>query len=53
MSFFVRMFSASAASAFAPTSGRNLSTEIERRRLSKTMPGETGARTGARYGIML
>jgi len=53
MSFFTRLFSASTHAAYMPTSGRNLTTDMERRRLYGTMPGETGARTGSRFGIML
>lgn len=53
MSFFANIFRASTLSAFAPASGRNLTTEMERRRLSNTMPGETGARTAARFGLMM
>lgn len=53
MSIFTRFFSASTRSAFLPHSGRNIVTETERRRLSGTMPGETGARVGSRFGIML
>jgi hypothetical protein len=53
MSFFTRLFSASTRTAYMPFNGQNLTTEMERRRLSGTMPGETGARAGSRFGIML
>lgn len=53
MSIFTRFFSVSTQSAFTPHTGRNIVTENERRRLADTMPGETGARTGSRFGLML
>lgn len=53
MSFFAKLFAASTLTAFAPTNGQNLTTEFARQRLAGTMPGETGARAGARFGIML
>lgn len=53
MSIFAKIFRVSTLSAFAPSNGANLTTELERRRFSNTMPGETGARAGARFGLML
>lgn len=52
MSFFTRIFSASTRAAFS-VNGRNLTTEIERKRFAGTMPGEMGARAGSRFGMML
>lgn len=52
MSFFTRIFSASTRAAFN-VNGRNLTAETERKRFAGTMPGEMGARAGARFGMML
>lgn len=45
MKFFSRLF--------APKRDTNLNTVIERARLAKTMPGQTGAVTAARLGILV
>jgi hypothetical protein len=31
----------------------NLTTALERQRLGKTMPGQTGAMAGSRYGFLI
>ncbi len=53
MSIFLNLFRASTRSAYAPATGRNLTTAMERQRLANTMPGETGARAGSRYGMIV
>lgn len=53
MSIFAKFFRAGMFAAYEPTTGRNLTTTFERKRLSGTMPGEVGARAGAKYGLML
>jgi hypothetical protein len=42
MKFFSRLF--------APRRNANLTTALERQRLAKTMPGQTGAITASRLG---
>lgn len=53
MSIFARLFSAGTKAAYAPTNGANLTTTFARDRLARTMPGETGARTGSSYGLFV
>ena len=45
MNLFARLFAARPAS--------KLTTALERQRLGKTMPGQTGAIAGARLGILV
>ncbi|WP_306117804.1 MULTISPECIES: hypothetical protein [unclassified Roseitalea] len=47
MSIFARLFGHRA------DTHDNLATVLERRRLARTMPGETGARAGSRYGFII
>ena len=51
MTFFSRLFRARPA-ASKPVS-RNLTTELERARLSRTMPGQTAAIAAARFGYIV
>ncbi|MEL6921437.1 MAG: hypothetical protein AAFO77_10525 [Pseudomonadota bacterium] len=53
MSVFAKFFRAGVFAAASPINGRNLTTDMERDRLSRAMPGEYGARTGSRFGLML
>ena len=53
MTIFTRLFQIGTKAAYAPTSGANLTTTFARDRLSRTMPGETGAHTGSRYGLFV
>ena len=53
MSIFAKLFSVGTRAAYAPTTGENLTTAFARDRLSRTMPGETGARTGASFGLFI
>lgn len=46
MSFFSRLFRARRATS-------NLTTELERARLSRTMPGQTAAMAASRYGFIV
>ncbi len=41
------------ARLFRGRSKANLTTELERRRLGLTMPGQTGALAASRYGFIL
>lgn len=52
MSFFTRIFSVSTRAAFN-VNGRNIASDAERNRFAGTMPGEMGARTASRFGLML
>jgi hypothetical protein len=45
MKFFSRLF--------AKKSEGNLTTALERQKLSRTMPGQTGAMAGARFGALV
>ncbi len=45
MNFFSRLFSTKSA--------MNLTTALERQRLDRTMPGQSGAMAGARLGFMV
>lgn len=47
MTFFSRFFRARKAAAF------NLTTELERARLGRTMPGQTGAMAASRFGYIV
>jgi len=38
---------------FAPKQGGNLITTLERQRLIRSMPGQTGALAGARLGFLV
>jgi hypothetical protein len=53
MSIFAKFFRVGTLAAYAPTTGANLTTTFERNRLGRTMPGETGARAGSRYGLFV
>jgi hypothetical protein len=46
MNLFSRLFRARRAAS-------NLTTELERARLSRTMPGQTGAMAAARFGFIV
>lgn len=53
MTIFAKFFTVGTKAVYAPTSGANLTTAFARDRLSRTMPGETGARAGSRYGLFV
>ncbi|MEO1703287.1 MAG: hypothetical protein AAFR71_14665 [Pseudomonadota bacterium] len=53
MSVFANFFRVGVFTAASPINGRNLTTNIERDRLARAMPGEYGARFGSRFGLML
>ena len=53
MSVFANLFRVGVFTAASPINGHNLTSNNERDRLARAMPGEYGARVGSRFGLML